>query len=93
MCIGLPVQVIEDRGFMALCRGRNGEEEVNMMLIGPQPVGTWIVNFLGSGREVLTEEDAELINQAFDGLSAVMNGESDETVDSFFPGLPERKSA
>ena len=93
MCIGLPVQVIEDRGFMALCRGRNGEEEVNMMLIGPQPVGTWIVNFLGSGREVLTEEEAELINQAFDGLSAVMNGESDEKVDSFFPGLPERKLA
>lgn len=93
MCIGLPVQVIEDRGFTALCRGRNGEEEVNMMLIGPQPVGTWIVNFLGSGREVLTDQDAELINQAFDGLAAVMNGESAEEVERYFPDLIPAKTA
>lgn len=85
MCIGVPVQVIEDRGFMALCRGRNGDEIVNMMLIGVQPVGTWVVNFLGSARDVLSETDAQLINSALDGLAAAANGETD--LDHYFPAL------
>ena len=85
MCIGVPVQIIEAGEYMSLCRGRNGEELVNMMLIGPQPKGTWVVNFLGSAREVLSEEDAENINMALDGLVAIMHGETD--IDSYFPGL------
>ena len=85
MCIGVPVQIIEAGEYMSLCRGRNGEELVNMMLIGPQPEGTWVVNFLGSAREVLSEEDAENINMALDGLVAIMHGETD--IDSYFPGL------
>ncbi|MCP4875195.1 MAG: HypC/HybG/HupF family hydrogenase formation chaperone, partial [Gammaproteobacteria bacterium] len=58
MCIGVPVQIIESGDLMALCRGRNGEEQVNMMLIGAQPEGSWVLNFLGSAREVLSEQDA-----------------------------------
>ena len=49
---------------MATCRGRNGEEQVNMMLVGQQPEGTWLLNFLGSTREVLTENDAKNIDKA-----------------------------
>ena len=75
MCIGAPVQVIESHGFTALCRGRNGEEEINMMLIGPQPEGTWVVNFLGSARDVLTAEEAQRINEAMDELAALMASE------------------
>lgn len=85
MCIGIPVQVIEDRDFTALCRGRNGDEIVNMMLTGAQPAGTWVLNFLGSAREVLSAEDAALINSALDGLAAAMNGETD--LDMYFPHL------
>ncbi len=88
MCIGVPVQVIEDRDFTALCRGRNGDEIVNMMLIGAQPAGTWVLNFLGSAREVLSAEDAALINTALDGLAAAMNGETD--LDAYFPHLDSR---
>lgn len=87
MCIGVPVQIIEQRGFSALCRGRNGEEEVNMMLIGPQPVGTWVLNFLGSAREVLEPDDAQKINSALDALAAVMSGEEGVDVDQYFPDL------
>ncbi|MBF0251779.1 MAG: HypC/HybG/HupF family hydrogenase formation chaperone [Alphaproteobacteria bacterium] len=85
MCLGVPVQVIEDRGFMALCRGRGGEVEVNMMLVGPQEPGTWLVNFLGTAREVMTEDDAQKANSALDALEAVLNGE--DNVDRFFPDL------
>ncbi len=91
MCIGVPVKILEDRGFMALCSGRNGEQEINMMLTGPQPEGTWVLNFLGSAREVLSEDDATKINGALDALSAVMSGEEDVDIDSFFPDLANRE--
>jgi len=87
MCIGVPVQVIESGEFTALCRGRNGEEQVNMMLTGSQPVGVWVLNFLGSAREVISEEDAMNINRALDGLAAIMQGETDINVDHYFPDL------
>lgn len=76
---------------MSLCHGRNGEEQVNMMLIGAQPKGTWVLNFLGSAREILTEEDARNIDKALDGLSAIMSGETDIDIDSYFPGLEANK--
>lgn len=72
---------------MATCRGRNGEEQINMMLIGVQPVGTWVLNFLGSAREVLTEQEADHINKALDGLTAIMSGESNVDIDSYFPDI------
>lgn len=87
MCIGVPVQVVEPGEFMAVCKGLNGEEHVNMMLLGSQPKGTWVLNFLGSAREVLTAEDAANINKAIEGLSAIMNGEQNLDVDHYFPGL------
>ncbi|OQX30653.1 MAG: hypothetical protein B0D96_02950 [Candidatus Sedimenticola endophacoides] len=89
MCIGVPVQIVEAGEFSALACGRNGEERVNMMLIGAQPVGTWVISFLGSAREVIGEEDAVNINKALDGLSAIMNGEGQIDVDHYFPGLGE----
>jgi len=87
MCVGIPVQVLESGEFVATCQGRNGKEQVNMMLIGAQPVGTWVLNFLGSAREILTETDAENINKALDGLSAIMSGEKDIDVDYYFPDM------
>lgn len=87
MCIGIPVQVIETQGFHARCRGRNGEEWVNLMLVGPQPPGTWLLNFLGSAREVMSEEDAHNANRAFDALQAVLAGEESIDIDHYFPGL------
>ena len=72
---------------MQPCRGRNGEEQVNMMLTGPQPEGTWVLNFLGSAREVISAGDAAKIDQALDGLQAIMQGEQDIDIDSYFPGL------
>jgi hydrogenase expression/formation protein HypC len=87
MCVGIPAQVIEAGDFVARCRTRNGEEQINMMLTGPQPEGTWLLTFLGSAREVITEQDARHIDQALDGLSAVMSNEKEIDVDHYFPGL------
>jgi hydrogenase expression/formation protein HypC len=87
MCIGTPVQVVESGEFSALCQGRNGRERVNTMLIGQQPEGTWLLNFLGFAREVISEQDAVHINKALDGIAAIMRGESDVDVDSYFPDM------
>ncbi len=87
MCIGVPVQVVEAGEFVARCQGRDGPVDVNMMLIGSQPVGTWVLNFLGSAREVLSPEDAARINTALDGLAAIMNGEAVPDIDRYFPDI------
>lgn len=93
MCIGIPMQVIEQRDLMALCRGRGREELVNTMLIGPQEPGTWILNFIGSAREVLTEAEAKQTNDALDALEQIMGGDGNVDVDSYFADLtdPHRK--
>ena len=87
MCIAIPVMVIKPGEFISTCRGRNGEEQVNMMLVGEQPEGTWLLNFLGSAREVLTENDAKNIDKALDGLAAIMSGDNHVNIDTYFPGL------
>jgi len=87
MCVGVPLKIVEAGDFVARGEGRNGIEDVNMMLIGVQPVGTWVLNFLGSAREVISEQDAAQINSALDGLTAIMNGAETIDVDHYFPGI------
>ncbi len=88
MCIGIPLQIIETSDTIAQCRGRYGEQAVNMMLIGRQPVGTWVLSFLDSAREVISEEDAQQINSALDCLSAISRGDGDVDIDSYFTDMP-----
>ena len=87
MCVATPVQVVESQEVMALCRGRNGDESVNMLLIGQQPVGTWVLSFLGWAREVIDEQHAKEIDLALDGLQKIMDGADTIDVDHHFPGL------
>lgn len=87
MCIALPMQVVRPGELTALCRGRNGEEEVNMLMVGNQPEGAWILNFLGWARDVITEAQAREIDLALDGLQEIMDGAESIDVDHHFPGL------
>jgi hydrogenase expression/formation protein HypC len=87
MCVGIPALVLEDGDFVTRCRTRNGEEQINLMLTGPQPAGTWLLTFLGSAREVLSEADAIAANKALDALAAVMSGQKEIDIDSYFPDL------
>ncbi len=87
MCIGVPVKIIESGEFISRCEGRNGVEDINMMLTGPQPEGVWVLNFLGSAREVLTEDEAMKIDLALDGLAALMQGAGEVNIDDYFPDL------
>jgi hydrogenase expression/formation protein HypC len=76
MCIGLPMQVVEQRGESALCLYRGEETVVDMMLVGEQPVGTWLLVFLYAAREVISEQKARQIADALEAMRMVMQGET-----------------
>lgn len=85
MCLGLPVQVLSCGEHFARCSGRSGEVDINIQLVGAQPVGTWLLCFLDAAREVIDAERAAAINAALDALAAVNAGETD--LSAFFADL------
>ena len=87
MCVGTPVQVVQSHELMSVCRGRNGMADVNMLLVGQQPVGTWVIAFLGWAREVIDEQLAKDIDLALDGLQKIMDGADAIDVSHHFPGV------
>jgi hydrogenase expression/formation protein HypC len=89
MCIGIPMQVVENRGQALVCEGRSGREALDAMLIGEQSVGTWVLASRGCAVRVLTAEEAERSSAALDALEAVLAGASN--VDRYFADLIERE--
>ncbi len=89
MCIGVPMQVVEMRGSHALCEADGRQELVDMLLVGDQPPGTWILNFLGGAREVLTADNAQQIRAAILAVGDVMQGQSE--IDHLFADLVDRE--
>ena len=77
MCLGIPVQILECGAFTARCLGPRGEVEVDLLLVGPQPEGTWLLTFLDAAREVIDAERAALVTAALAALDAVGQGASD----------------
>jgi hydrogenase assembly chaperone HypC/HupF len=70
------------------------EEHLDMRLIGAQPVGTWVLAFMGAAREVLSAQQAAQTQAAHRALAAVLQGAGD--TEAYFadligrePSLPE----
>lgn len=89
MCIGIPMQVIETGEGYAWCEGMGERRQIDTMLVGDQPVGTWLLTFLETAREVLTSEDAARMSDAVEAVSRVMHGEAD--IDHLFADLVDRE--
>ncbi len=85
MCLGIPMQVVESGEFSALCERRGEQRRLNMMLIGPQPVGTWVLAIIDTAREVLDPAHARQLDDAVLALEAATQGETD--LDDFFADL------
>lgn len=77
MCIGIPMQVIEAGTYQAWCQGQTEARMIDMRLLAPQPVGSWVLVFLGTAREILSPERAEQIQAALEGLRQIETGEFD----------------
>ncbi|QPK65219.1 HypC/HybG/HupF family hydrogenase formation chaperone [Methylomonas sp. LL1] len=89
MCIGIPMQVIEPRGESALCAYRGQTSLIDMMLVGEQPAGTWLLVFLDAAREVIDAEKARQIADALEAMRLAMQGET--AFDHLFADLADRK--
>ncbi|MGZ4957250.1 MAG: HypC/HybG/HupF family hydrogenase formation chaperone [Methylobacter sp.] len=89
MCIGIPMQVVETYGESARCIYRGQESLVDMMLVGPQPAGTWLLVFLDTAREVISEQKAKQIADALEAMRLAMQG--DNQIDHLFPDLVGRE--
>ena len=89
MCIGLPMQVVSHEGGYALCEGMGEQRQVDTLLVGEQPVGSWLLVFLNSAREVLSEERAKQISDALQAVNMAMQGETG--VSHLFADLADRE--
>lgn len=89
MCIGIPMQVTACDDLAATAARRDGTAEaVDLSLIGPQPVGTWLLVHLGAARSVLSAEDAGRVADALLAIEAVQRGEN---IDHLFADLTDRE--
>lgn len=84
MCLSIPMQLValeDESGDFAIVERRQGDtlrrERINMMLIGPQPVGTWILGSLGLAQEVIDDHERNLIEDALTALAASLAGDYD----------------
>lgn len=79
MCLSIPMQVaaIESDGDFAWVERAGRRELVNMMLIGPQPLGTWVLASLGLAKEVVEPGQLALIEDALAALAASLAGDYD----------------
>ncbi len=89
MCIGIPMQVLESRGESALCAYRGQTTLIDMMLVGEQEPGTWLLVFLNTAREVLSAERAGQIGDALEAMRLAMQGHTN--FDHLFADLVDRE--
>ncbi len=89
MCVGIPLQVVECDEQFAVCEAGGRRERLNVMLVGRQPAGTWLLAFQGSAVRVMSEDDALQTRTALAALDAAMNGVGD--LDVFFADLAARE--
>lgn len=88
MCIGVPMQVVESGPDWAWCEADGQRERLDMVLIGPQPVGTWVLAFQGGARQVMDALEAQQARAGRRALAAVLAGH--DNVDAFFADLVDR---
>lgn len=97
MCIGIPMQVLSVNGVAATATDGRTETLIDLSLVGDVAPGTWILTFLGTAREILTEEDARLITEAVDSLRDIMaggdGGEAFADIEARGPQLPPHLAA
>ncbi len=76
MCMALPMQIVAvapDGHTVQVARG-DRLEHASLLLVGPLPVGTWVLVSLGLVREVLADAQRALIEDALAALTASLEG-------------------
>jgi hydrogenase expression/formation protein HypC len=89
MCVGTPMLIVAAEATVAVCEGRGRREQIDLALVGEQPVGTWILAYQGSAVRTMTPDEAAQTSAALDALDAVLAGS--DNVDAFFADLIDRE--
>lgn len=89
MCIGIPMQVIGFNGEYAVCEREGELRLIDPILVGKPELGAWLLVFLGTAREIISAEQAALIQDALEALTLTLQGESD--IDHLFHDLVDRE--
>lgn len=82
MCVGIPMQITQVDGLRATAFDGEESHMIDLALTGTQPVGTWLLTFLGAARDVLEPDEALKIKAAVDNLKSIMAGQ-ETGIDAF----------
>ena len=82
------MRVVEAHSHFAVCETGDRQKRVNTLFVGEVETGQWLLVFLDSAREILTEEQALQLNNALLAVDQAINGNLD--VDHLFADLLER---
>lgn len=88
MCLGIPMQVLENDGTSALCEGRGERRRVSTLLLGDAPPGSWVLVHVDAAIRVIDAEEAALVGDALSALEAAVAG---RPTDGFFADLEARE--
>ena len=92
MCIGIPLQVVNGDDHAAECAAGERRERLNMLMVGAQPPGTWVLAFQGSALRVMTEDEALQTRAALAALEAALAGDATpQAFDHCFADLVQRE--
>ena len=98
MCVGVPMRIEsgDDVAAVAVSEGadgRVGRHRLDMMIVGAQPPGTWVLAFHGAARRVLDPGEAAQILDALAALGIALQSGGDSpaaAIDALFSDLTER---
>lgn len=97
MCVGIPVQVVSVDGLAATAKDGDVTVLVDLSLTGPVEPGAWLLDFLGTAREVLDPDEAQKIRAAIGALRSIMSGggvgDAFDDIEDRGPQLPPHLAA
>lgn len=98
MCIGVPMRIEHGDGVAAVAieQSADGSERrhtLDMMIVGEQPPGAWVLVFAGAARRVLEPLEARQIRDALAALAVAVDADASSAqsgIDALFADLVER---
>jgi hydrogenase assembly chaperone HypC/HupF len=101
MCIGVPMRIESSDGMVGVAVSETADgaverHQLDMLIVGSQPPGTWVLAFHGAARRVLDKVEARQILDALSALAIALDGDGSPelsqrgAVDALFADLIER---
>ena len=95
MCIGVPMRIESGDGLVAVAASEGADGTIrrhtlDMLIVGAQSPGTWVLTFCGAARRVLDPLEARQIGDALAALALAVGDGGADGVDALFADLAGR---